>query len=266
MKRIVSRANPQFKAIRELVNSVKERRAQQRAVLDGAHLVGSYIERRGAPLLIALSAGARADGEIEGLIARAGYCELLELPPALFAQLAPVETPSGILAVIAIPRLAPRVGCGQCVVMLAGVQDPGNVGTIIRSAAAAGADEVQIDAACADAWSPRTLRAAMGAHFALDVRTGVDLQAAAERFPGKVIATVARQGISPQALDLRGQIALLFGNEGSGLEEGLVRRANERIAIPMARGIESLNVGAAAAIVLFERVRQLSVGNTRQVH
>jgi len=258
MRLVSSRANPQYKLLRLLAKSAHERRTKGCTILDGPHLVSGFIDRCGAPKLIVVSKDAGDDSEVEAVLARAGACPVLCLATELFRQLAPVETPVGILAVIDIPQSDQTAGSGDFAVMLEGVQDPGNVGTIIRSAAAAGADEVLLSSGCADAWSPRTLRAAMGAHFAIPVHTGVDLREAVSRFPGVSVAAVGDRGLPPHEVDLRGRVALLFGSEGAGLSEALRQKADVLVSIPMARGIESLSVGAAAAVVLFERVRQLS--------
>lgn len=254
---ITSRANPHFKSLRLLAASGKERRGSGRMVLDGPHLVGAYLDRGGIPELLAVDAEAMRRPEIASLVARSGDAPVLGFAPELFAQLAPVDHPVGILAVAAIPRPQARAP-GSCVVMLEGIQDPGNVGTIIRTAAAAGASDVLLSAGCAEAWSPRTLRAGMGAHFAIAVRTAADLVQELSGFDGKVITTVVRGGMPPHAVDLSGPVAFVFGGEGGGLGEAWSRTSAVPVTIPMASGIESLNVAAAAAVLLFERVRQLS--------
>lgn len=258
MNRIASRANPQFKALRLLATAARERRRHGRTLLDGPHLVSSYLDHGHLPVLVAVSEDALTKPEVGVLLDRVRRCEIVCLAPSLFSSIAPVDTPIGILAVVEIPAASVDRPLGELVVMLDGVQDPGNVGTIIRSAAAAGVTDVLLSAGCADAWAPRTLRAAMGAHFALSVRAGVELGRAVTDFSGKVVALVARDGLLPQTIDLSGRVAFVFGSEGAGLSPGLERQAAVRASIPMARGVESLSVGAAAAVILFERVRQLT--------
>jgi TrmH family RNA methyltransferase len=255
--RIASRANPQYKALRLLAQSARERREQQRTLLDGPHLVRSYLDHGAMPALVAVDEEACTKPEIHALLERARASAAICLPPDLFSQLAPVASPVGILAVIDIPRPTPEASLGDFVVMLESVQDPGNVGTIIRSAAGAGVRDVLLSCGCADAWSPRCLRAAMGAHFAVAVHANADLQSAVGGFGGNVVATAGRNGMAPHRLDLRGPLALLFGAEGTGLSAQLMQAAKACVSIPLAPGIESLNVAAAAAVVLFERVRQL---------
>ncbi len=258
--RIASRSNERFIELRALATSARERRRQRRTLLDGPHLVASYLERCGAPRLIAVSEDAHANPEIAALLERSTECPHVCFKSELFRQLAPVDSPVGILALIDTPTPAADAErtLGRFVVMLESIQDPGNVGTIVRAAAAADVDDVLLSPGCADAWAPRTLRAGMGAHFALRLHAEVDLIQAARRFPGICIATGGREGVPPQAIDMRGPVALLLGGEGAGLSEALAREAHRRVSIPLARGVESLNVGAAAAVVLFERVRQLN--------
>jgi TrmH family RNA methyltransferase len=140
--------------------------------------------------------------------------------------------------------------------LLDAVQDAGNVGTLLRTAAAAGVRDVLLGPGCAGVWTPRVLRAAQGAHFGLRIREQVDLADFLENYPGNSVATVARAGQSLYALDLKSPAAWLFGNEGSGLAPALIAAARTRATIPLAAGTESLNVAAAAAICLFEMRRQ----------
>jgi TrmH family RNA methyltransferase len=151
--------------------------------------------------------------------------------------------------------------------MLEDLQDPGNLGSILRSCAAAGIRHVLLSKGSVHAWSPRVLRAGMGAHFALSIHERADLVAAARKFPGRLIAT--RAG-APQAVfdaDLRGSVGLMFGNEGAGLSAELLATAHAVVSIPMPGTAESLNVAAAAAVCLFERVRQMELmGRTNATH
>ena len=261
MKRILSRANPIFQSLRALKNSARVRRVRGQTLLDGAHLVRAYLETRGQPRLLAVSAAACERLEIAELLTLLDSTEVYCFPSALYAQIAPVETATGILALIDIPEPSSSSAPEPFLVLLDRIQDPGNVGAIIRSAAGAGADAVLLCPECANPWSPRALRAAMGGTFSLSVRTDADLVACTDRFAGKVIATAGRGGVPPSGVDLTGPIAVLFGSEGVGLSGTLSAKACVTVTIPLARAMESLNVGAAAAVVMFERVRQLASKN-----
>jgi len=242
------------------MSSARERSSQKRTLLDGAHLVSAYIDRVGNPVLAAVCTDAWEHREIRALIERLGEEQVLCFPPELFAQIAPVESPSGILALIDIPATTKTdLVKDDFLVLLDGVQDPGNVGTIIRSAAGAGAHAVMLCPRCADPWSPRALRAAMGATFAVEIRPDAVLTEVVEQFQGGVVATAGREGLPPYAVDLTGPVALLLGSEGAGLSRPLAAAATVTVTIPLASDIDSLSVGAAAAVVMFERARQIAL-------
>lgn len=259
MKSITSADNPRFRALLKLVQSARERRTAGLSLLDGIHLVATYAERIGTPNEIVLSRSGAEIDEVIQLLARLNVGQVMVLPEVLFRQLSSVATPTGIIAVVPTPRHAlPQVLEGACV-WLEDIQDPGNVGSILRSAAAAGIANVCLSRHSVHAWSPRVLRAGMGAHFALRVIEGVDLLALAQRYSGRIIATGVGSGKPVFDADLSGEVALLFGNEGAGLSPSLAALAHETVHIPMPGHAESLNVGAAAAVCMFERVRQLRV-------
>ena len=175
---------------------------------------------------------------------------------SLFAELADTETPQGIAAEIEIPQLAAHAAESAHCVFLDGVRDPGNVGTILRSALAFGVPEVVLGGGCADPWSPKVLRAAMGAHFGLQLRETADLADRFADFAGERICTVARGGTPLHALDLRGRHAWVFGGEARGVREAVAAGATVHACIPMAAATESLNVAVAASICLYEAARQ----------
>ncbi len=257
MKPITSANNPRFRALLKLAQSSRERRDAGLSLLDGIHLVAAYTEHVGAPEEIVVSRGGAENAEVVQLLATLKADNALVLSEALFRQLSSVATPTGIIAVVPTPRVAvPQVLKGASV-WLEDIQDPGNVGSILRSAAAAGIATVCLSRHSVHAWSPRVLRAGMGAHFALRVIEGVDLQMLAQGYAGRIIATGMGRGKAVFDADLRGDVALLFGNEGAGLSSALAALAHETVHIPMPGRAESLNVGAAAAVCLFERVRQL---------
>jgi TrmH family RNA methyltransferase len=255
MKHISSPDNPRLRALEALAHSGRERRRQGRTLLDGAHLLAEYLGRVGSPLLVAVSEQGARDAEIAALLARSGGCECVLLTDALFARASPVDTPSGVLALIAIPPAAhARAPAGDCV-LLDAVQDPGNLGSILRSAAAAGIRDVLLTRGCAQAWSPRVLRAGMGAHFSLVLTEHAD-PALLEGYAGRIVAAEAGAPDSLFEADLDEPVAWLFGGEGAGLSAGVGALATHRLHIPIASACESLNVAAAAAVCLFEQVRQ----------
>ncbi len=249
---ISSRHNPVFKALRALAD---DPRRQGRALLDGVHLVAACFARGIDVRQLLVSESGLHNEEIATLLQAAAGIDRVLLRDSLFREISGLGTPTGIAAVIDIPSVAAAPLQGDAV-LLEAVQDAGNVGAILRTAAAAGVCDVILGTGCAGAWTSRVLRAAQGAHFSLRIREQVDLAAALADCPGTSVATVARGGRSLYELDLSGPMVWLVGNEGAGLSPGLIAAARVRATIPVAAGTESLNVAAAAAVCLFESSRQ----------
>ena len=253
MSVITSRDNPRVRGWRALARDARERRKAGRAIIEGGHLVqacldaGTTIES----LLIAKSAEAK----FEKLVERVDAPVVLSDP--VFNAIADAESPSGIAAVIVLPVSKPDLRTAPSCAFLEGIQDAGNVGTILRSAAAFGIGHAVLGPGCADAWSPKVLRAGMGAHFAVEVLEA-GLEEAIGRFGGKLCCTVARGGIALADADLSGRVGWLFGSEGQGVSAALAARADLKVSIPMPGGAESLNVAAAAAICFHEWSRRKS--------
>jgi len=258
MKPITSRDNPAFKSLRLLAKDSREQTRQRRTVLEGVHLVADHRARVGPPELLAVSESGAENAEVRRLLEAHAGVEVLRLRDSLFGEISGVATPIGVLAVISVPAWATEPLAGSAVI-LEGIQDAGNVGTILRTAAAAGIADAVLGPGCAGVWTPRVLRAAQGAHFSLRLRQADDLAAVVKGFCGLSIATVVREGRSVFELDLRGPVAWIFGNEGAGVSPALAGAAKERTTIPMASATESLNVAAAAAVCLFEAVRQRKI-------
>jgi len=257
MQRITSRQNPRLAEARRLAQSSRERRKAGRCILEGEHLVAVYCDRVGPPELLIVADDAADDPRIAALAARMPPTATLAVPAALFAEIAALPVDVGVLAVVPTPRPV-MPAPGRFCVLLDDVQDPGNVGTILRTAAAAGVEQVLLSKHCAFAWSPKVLRAGQGAHFLTTIVEDVDLVAWARAFRhhGRVVAAVAHGGEDLYATEIPARVAIAIGNEGAGLSAALVNEAGARLTIPMPGGAESLNAAAAAAVVLFECVRQ----------
>ncbi len=261
MKYITSCRNPIFKKLIGLDESSKKRRVSGLTILDGVHLVKSYYEKIGSPKCLFINESGHKNPEIKNLLNLEGIkaVEVHVLSDSLFRNISPVKTPTGIIALVAIPTLEDITfsKSDNFCALLESIQDPGNLGSILRSAAAAGVCDIYLSDDCADVWSPKALRAAMGAHFILRIHEKSDLTRTAQNFQGQVIATTLKSNKSLYELSLDGPIAFIFGNEGAGLSKLMYKAANERVTIPMPSKAESLNVAVAAAICFFERVRQL---------
>jgi TrmH family RNA methyltransferase len=221
------------------------------------HLIESYAQHFGKPEEIVVSESGALRQEIARYLESGNAGNSVSvLADALFEDLAIVETPSGIMAVVTQPRCSRGLNQEIDAVLLDSIQDPGNLGSILRSAAAAGFRQVLLSSDCAQAWSPKTLRAAMGAHFLLDIHESCDLPAFLGGYRGQAILTVLDATISLYSLNLNGPTAWIFGNEGQGACPEVAESTPLHVRIPMLGATESLNVGAAAAVCLFETVRQ----------
>ncbi|HEX8978448.1 MAG TPA: RNA methyltransferase [Parasulfuritortus sp.] len=251
VKHITSKENPQFRALLALGEDRLERREKKQTLLDGEHLLAEALAAGIVPRQLVLSEDSPNRSAWQDKLPEV---PALVLPPGLFRKLSPVATPSGLIAVIDIPAVAAGKAA-HFAVLLEDIQEPGNLGALLRTAAAAGVDTVYLSKGCTEAWSPKALRGGQGGHFGLGIVEGADLQRVAADFPGPVYAAALRSGRSLYTLDLAGPAAFLFGNEGAGLSREL-QAAAEPFTVPMPGKVESLNVAAAAAVCLFERVRQ----------
>lgn len=240
-----SRDNPQVKRWAKLARESRLRRSEGRALIEGPHLLDAFLSAGFEPAAVIATESALRDREISRLVSRGGK-EAVLVAESAFKAISDTATPQGLAAEIAIPAIR-REGAW---VFLEGVQDAGNVGTIVRSAAAFGAGAVIVDRACADPWSPKVLRAGMGGHFLLQVMQVDTLESTLESFPGRLICTAARAGEPLRKADLSGRIGWIFGSEARGVSATVAARASLKVTIPAET--ESLNVAAAAAVCLYE--------------
>jgi TrmH family RNA methyltransferase len=244
-------------AIRNLQQR-KGRRRRGLAVAEGVRLVEEALSAgvifRGALVSPALAGSARGEDLLGDLATHAVPVE--EITDRALVDLADTETPQGILAVIEPRRWAladVKVERGRPVLVLDGVQDPGNVGTLLRTAFALGAGGAILLKGTADSANPKVLRAAAGATFRLPSAPADDADLAAWLERERVTLWIAAaEGTSIRRLDPPERLAVAVGNEGAGVRDALRALARERVAIPLARGAESLNVAVAAGIILHE--------------
>ena len=253
MKLVQSRDNPFFKSLKRLAESGRERRKTGQTLLDGVHLVEAYEAAFGPVEALIVAESALAGGEIAGFVEGR---ETVVLADSLMRDLGLVDTPSGLLGLVKMPGAKAPVNRGKDAILLDGVQDPGNVGTLLRTAAAAGIKQALLSPGCASAWSPKVLRAGQGAHFALAIHEEVDLAGFMANYAGTTAVTCLDGATSLYVARLDGAVAWVFGAEGLGVRPELITAAGLRIKIPMPGAVESLNVAAAAAICLFEMVRR----------
>jgi TrmH family RNA methyltransferase len=258
MKPISSRDNPLYKELKQLATSSQARRKAGRTLLDGVHLCEAYLQHLGMPHLCVVSQSATVNQEVVPLLMQceAGRVQCIVLPDALYQAISQVEHGVGLMFVVETPLRVMPVALAGSAVMLDNLQDPGNMGSILRSAAAAGIEYVFCSPGTAFAWSPKVLRAGMGAHFLLKIFENVDLAEVVRHATVPVLATSSHVAQRVYDIDLTQPVAWLFGHEGQGVEESLLALATHQVAIPHLGAMESLNVAACAAVCFFEQVRQ----------
>jgi TrmH family RNA methyltransferase len=254
---ITSRQHPIVKEFRELA-----RGSGSSMLLDGWHLLSEAAAARIAVDTIAVC-GPPTDSEQRAIdrLRRSGT-QIVEVSGTVLNALSPVNSPTGVVARArrpSVPATALLEPSPALVLAAAGVQDPGNAGAIVRSAAAAGATGVVFDESSADPWGWKALRASMGSAFHLPVLRARSLTAMIAEWKAaglRIVATEPRHGTSMYDADLRDPCAVLLGGEGAGLPPELLDHADARVSIPMRAGLESLNVAVAAALLLYEARRQ----------
>jgi TrmH family RNA methyltransferase len=256
VKAITSRDNPLYKRLKALAGSTHQQRRSGHALLEGFHLASAYLDAAGQPETCIVTDGALHHEEAQAIVSRIDEHRVVTLPDALFGQLSNVVHGVGILLLVEkIDAPLPEQVNETCVV-LDGVQDAGNVGSILRSAAAAGIGHVFCAPGTAYAWSSKVLRSAMGAHFLLQIHEDVEAQPLIGRLAVPVAITDSHGAQAIYDCDLSGPLAWVFGNEGAGVSNAWRAAVTHRVTIPQPGGMESLNVAAAAAVCLFEQCRQ----------
>jgi TrmH family RNA methyltransferase len=253
---IASRDNLRVRRWRELAGDARSRRREQRALIEGEHLVAACLDAGGTIEALIVREGETA--RFKGIAKRAGSAAVV-VTDSVFKVISGTETPAGIAAEIAIPPASGALEKAASCVFLDAIQDAGNVGAILRSAAAFGIPHAVLGKGCADAWSPKVLRAGMGAHFALTLTQDLDLAAAIRSFGGRTACTQPRGGVSLATADLSGRLGWMFGAEGQGVSAPLAAAAALTVSIPMHGSAESLNVAAAAAICFYELSRRAAL-------
>ena len=260
MTEITSRQHPIVKQFRDAAHG------GSLMLLDGWHLLAEAIRAEVRIETLAVCGPISVDQQALVERARLAEARIVEVSDAVLNALSPVNSPTGVVAtarkpitdVAAMLRPAPPL-----VLAGLGIQDPGNAGAVIRSAAAAGATGVLVDEATADPWGWKALRASMGGVFRLPVtrsRSPMTTLAAWQSDGLVVAAAIPRDGVSIYEFDMTGPLVVLMGGEGPGLADEVLASVDARISIPMSGAVESLNVAVAAALVLYEAKRQRALG------
>jgi TrmH family RNA methyltransferase len=252
MEHITSRDNPLVKRLRKLAQDPGAHRKQGEVWLEGDHLCRAAQARGAVPRLAVLSESGSAQNPLYELASAAP--RVIVLPDVLFAAVSTLESPAAIGWLLALPDAAALVP-GVATVVLDRLQDAGNVGSILRSAAALGARQVLALKGTVALWSPKVLRAGMGAHFALGLVEGLSAgDLGALQLP--LLATSSHAGTTLPEAALPRTCAWVFGHEGQGVANELLARCTLMLRIPQPGGEESLNVAAAAAICLYDAARR----------
>jgi len=263
MRTISSRQNPLVRTFRELVDNPDP--TGERILLDGAHLVQDAHDAGAVFEALVVAASRLHAATDEGALALAleqSEVDVVAADDKVFAALSPVKTPSGLIAIARRKVSAPSLICGHpraFVVTAVDVQDPGNVGALLRAAEAGGATGAFVCGASANPFSWKALRGSMGSALRLPIVAGMTADAVINcvKTAGlRLIAAVPREGDSPDEIDWRGQVALFVGGEGPGLSGAVVAASDAQVTIPMASTVESLNVAVAGGVLIYAARRQ----------
>ena len=272
---IESSANPKLKRWRKIAREARAMRREGSTLVEGLHLLEVVLEALESPdrtqrpdvRAVMLSEHATDEaGDLAIRLAERAGVRGYGLSGSLYDALSPAEHGAGCMCEIALPVENPEddTPWSDDLLYLDGVQDAGNAGTLVRTAVAAGVRTIVASPKTAQLWSPKVLRAGMGAHFGARIIENVTAETLRSRFAGRILAADARGGEDLFAADdytAAGSVCWVMGAEGPGVSEEALAVADARYYIPIEKACESLNVGAAAAVCLFDaRRRRLTRG------
>jgi RNA methyltransferase, TrmH family len=265
MKSITSRQNPTVRAFRDLADAPDP--AGARLLLDGVHLVRD-AQAAGAAFELVAVEGSRLESDTEEAALARSFAsrgvEVVSASSAAIAAMSPVTTASRIVAIARrqpVSTASIFAAADALVVVVVDVQDPGNLGALIRTAEAGGAGGVLVSGASANPFSWKSLRGSMGSALRVPIASGLrvdDVLREAAAAGARTIATAPRDGRGPDEVEWTGRVALLLGGEGPGLAPAVAAACDQRVTIPMAAAVESLNVAVAAGILIYAARRQRS--------
>lgn len=249
-----SKDNPKIKHLRGLIEQNSYRKKQGQTVLEGSHLCLAWLEQNRKINAIFTTENALKHPDLNDILDQyQGTVFVIGEP--LYKDLSTLGTTLACLAIVDLPSSSQALDYQADTLILENVQDPGNVGTLLRSAAAAGIQQIVCTKGSASLWSPRVLRAGMGAHFSLQTFENIQLEEILEQFKIPVYVTSSHRSTSLYAKDLSQPCVWILGNEGQGVSDYALAHA-EAVTIPQPGGQESLNVAIAGSVCFFEMVRQ----------
>lgn len=257
MKHIASAHNETLKTLRKWLSHSKARKTDRVMVLEGIHLLSALLASGQRPQQVYVHEACLGHPEMAACLPQLPAGVAVSVAAEAMAKVTALTHAAEVISVVAWP-VAGEAPVDGTVVVLENVQDPGNMGTILRSAAASGVKHVVLSPDCVDVFAPKVLRAGMGAHFLLNLHLEVPLLPWLAAYQGRSLVTaLSAQAISVYAENLRQDVAFVFGNEGAGVSEATIAAADQAVIIPMLGETESLNVAMAATVCLFERMRQI---------
>ncbi len=254
MKHIQSKDNPQFKQFVRVASG----KVRGQVLLEGVHLCQEWLRHQGMPDEAIFDFGKLSQSpELLALANTLDVSRCASIESSLWARLSQVAGQGqGVCFLVHTPAPQLPRAITENTLWLDRVQDPGNLGTLLRTAAAVGIRQVFISAGSAAAWSSKVLRSGQGAHFALEIYEHVDLLALSRHLKVPLLATALEDGQLLYDVKLPSKCAWLVGNEGQGVAPALLEKADLRVFIPQAQAVESLNVAVATAVCLYEQLRQ----------
>jgi len=253
-KLIESKNNPFYKKLKKIYTSPSFRKNQNQTILDGPHLIQSFLQYSVPAAIIKDS--SIVSSEVENLISNLN-CPCYSLSHELFLHLSELKSSTGILALVDIPKKKLSESNGL-ILLLDGIQEPGNLGSILRTAKATDINSIILSKTCADLWSPKTLRGSQGVQFSLECSVEQDLNEWILNYEHDVMA-LTTGGESLFKKTLNSNMAILVGNEGNGISKNLFKNITESVSLPMHKEVESINVGAAVSVFMYEYYRQSGI-------
>lgn len=258
---ITSTKNPKIQQVRSLLARSSERKEQKAFVAEGVRLVEEALQSAWPVRQVFISPDISGRGRKVAAAYAALGAEVEEVSPEVMQAATGTETSQGLLAILEEYEL-PLPPVPDFLLLADGIRDPGNLGTLLRSAAAAGVQAVFLPPGTMDVFSPKVVRSGMGAHFRLPIRmvdwAFLDAWCANIQPPLRIYLAEAESGTPCWQADLRQPLMLVVGGEAEGAGVEALQRVDEKLSIPMPGKFESLNAGVAASILLFEIVRQRS--------
>ncbi len=262
---ISSHQNSLIKKVKKLGESARFRKKENIILLDGIHLIQEFLKKDSSQAQndrcknirnILVTEKFEQNPEFRDLEAKYKISHKISVvADHISGKITPNASPSGIITLITKPKTESIKKDYDFILLLDGIQDPGNMGTILRSAAATGVQAVFGSPECVDLWSPKVLRSAMGGHFHIDIFDNFSLETIKENFSGNIYGAFM-DGENIFKEDFTEKTAFIMGNEGAGISPKVEIICNKRISIPMENKVESLNVGTATTICCYEKYRQ----------